>query len=379
MEEVDALYCLTTGLNLIPGQFDPRCVIFGLEGLYDKILMLVTVLYEMLSIVGLVYCLVCVYKWMFPAEKKVKYKKKHVFITGGTSGLGLALAKLFAKRGAHVTMTGRDQERLDKAVAEVSAVAKYESQKIGGSIMNFEAHASLNQSSSVDPVQVAQKERGGVDILICCAALHHTSPFGSLSQIRARNIMDVNYWGTFEAISKVLPGMKKKGSGHIVAISSHCAVRNFEGYSAIAPTKMAVRGLMETLHAEYSETDLKFQLYHPIPMKTKGREKEQLTKPQMTKDHESILYEDEEEPEEVAEHLVSTMKTERFYTTNGSGLFWMEIAGQSTGWTTCGINKIVIFLTRQLASWIHLFLDTSKGAWRKAVKEATKEKKGKKK
>ena len=170
-------------------------------------------------------------------------------------------------------------------------------------------------------------------------------------------------------ISLFLPSMKERDSGHIIAISSHCTVRKFEGYTAINPTKMAVRGLMETLQAEYCETNVKFQLYHPTPMKTKGREKDDLKKPAMTKAHEDLLYEDEDqEPEDVAQHLVSTMDKGHFYTTNGSGLVWMEMVTQSTGWSTCGVSRIGLFLTRQLVSWIHLFFDSPPRDYREYVR-----------
>lgn len=344
--------------------------------------MLAHVITEILNIVGFIYLLTYIYRWLYPQVKNTKYKntkykKKHVFITGGTSGLGFALAKLFAKRGANVTITGSDESRLTAAVAEVTAVAKYESQKIGGAVQNFEPHAvTATDNPSKNTTGAAIEEKGPVDILICCAGRGTLGSFESIDQTRARNIMEINYWGTYRTIAEILPSMRKRNSGHIVAISSHCTVRSFEGYSAIAPSKMAVRGLMETLQAEYCETNVTFQLYHPTPMKTKGRKMEDLSKSEMTKAHEEYLYSDEDQkPEDVAENLVLTMESGGFYGTNATGLMEMEIVAQSTGWTTCGISRISLFLSRQLASWIHLFFDTSMDAYRKVVSEEIKKKK----
>jgi 3-dehydrosphinganine reductase len=361
MEQVGKFYCLTTGLNLIPGQFDYRCWI----PLYRGVMYIAQFVGDLLSWVGFVWAVIYLYKWMRPSVKKKKkarkYRGKHVFITGGTSGLGYATAKLFAKRGANVTITGRSQDTLDKAVAVIMQLAKYGSQKVGGTLVDFEAHSS-DKLALGTRINACVKNRGPVDILICCAGQSKMGAFGSIAETCAENLMTINYWGTYKMIAQILPSMKERNVGHIVAISHHCATRTFEGYSAVNPTKMAVRGLMQTLQSEFSKTDITFQLFAPLPTNTKGRTRENLTKPKMTKGFEDYLYE-MEEPEQVAESLLDAIQSKDFYATSGSALFQLQMM-EGGHWTNS--SRLVAFLGRQLMSWIHL-LDSPPTAMRKVV------------
>ena len=364
MEQVDKFYCLTTGLSLTPGQFDYRCWI----PLYRFIMCIADFVGDVLSCIGFVWAVLYLYKWMRPSDKKKKGKKhsgEHVFITGGTSGLGLATAKLYAKRGANITITGRYQTTLDNCVAELTQLAKHGSQKVGGTLVDFEAHVSDKLALGIS-IKASVKERGPIDILICCAGQSRMGAFGTVAESCAENLMTINYWGTYKTIAQILPSMKERNKGSIVAISHHSTVQTFEGYSAINPTKMAVKGLMETLYSEFSETDIIFQLFTPLPMITKGRTRENLTKPEMTKGFEDYLY-DTDEPEEAAQWLYDSMQTELLYisSTSGGALFQMQVVGGNV--IACQ-DKLVSFIVRQIMSWVHLF-DISSTAMRGVIME----------
>ena len=94
--------------------------------------------------------------------------------------------------------------------------------------------------------------RGAVDLLITSAGVAHPGYFEQLPLDVFESQMDLIYFGTLHAIRAVLPAMLARGRGGLVGVASAAALVGVFGYGAYAPAKYAVRGLMETLHAEYS-------------------------------------------------------------------------------------------------------------------------------
>ncbi|WP_447008132.1 SDR family oxidoreductase [Saccharothrix isguenensis] len=165
----------------------------------------------------------------------------HAIITGGSSGIGLAIARLLASRGASVSLVARDVERLDRAARELEA--------FGGGVAT--ASVDVTDEEGVNRVFADLVERQGpCDVLVTSAGITHPGYFGELSPEVFRRVMDTNYFGTLWPIRAVVPQMVERGRGSIVGISSLVGMYGTFGYTAFSPAKFAVRGLLESLRDE---------------------------------------------------------------------------------------------------------------------------------
>lgn len=146
------------------------------------------------------------------------YKNKHVMVTGGSSGIGLELAKEYLKRGAKVTIVARDRQRLDLAENELIQIA---STTIG---IDRVLTVSLDTASSPGNVRNvlanSLKEFGDVDVLVNCAGTSIAGEFDALDDKEFEKMLKINVLGSIYPTRAVLPGMKKKGKGRIVFVSS---------------------------------------------------------------------------------------------------------------------------------------------------------------
>ncbi len=158
-------------------------------------------------------------------------------ITGATSGMALATAKLFVEEWAYVFITGRNQERLDKAVKEV-----------GKNITGVQGDAG--SLSDLDRLfETVKKEKGRIDILFASAGIGELNkPLGSITEKGFDDIFNVNVRGTSFTIQKALPLMKDGGS--IILNSSIAGVKGFPGTTVYSASKAAVRSFARTWTAE---------------------------------------------------------------------------------------------------------------------------------
>ncbi|MEU0094488.1 SDR family NAD(P)-dependent oxidoreductase [Kribbella sp. NPDC006257] len=170
-----------------------------------------------------------------------KVRGAHAIVTGGSSGIGLATARLLVAGGASVSLVARGADRLDQAALALGL-------GLGGTVRTAAVDVS-------DPVALRSAfegffaEGGPCDILVSAAGLARPGHFLELGDEVFRQMMEVDYFGTLQAIRLVAPGMVARGRGSIVAVSSGTALLGFFGYTAYAPAKFAVRGLMEALRA----------------------------------------------------------------------------------------------------------------------------------
>jgi NAD(P)-dependent dehydrogenase (short-subunit alcohol dehydrogenase family) len=170
-----------------------------------------------------------------PGSKKLE--NKVAVITGATSGMALATAKLFVEEGAYVFITGRRQGMLDKAVKEIS-------KNITGVQGDAGNLADLNRL-----FETVKNEKGRIDVLFASAGYGEISnPLGSITEKGFDDTFNVNVRGTLFTVQKALPLMKDGGS--IILNSSIAGVKGFPGTSVYSASKAAVRSFARTWTAE---------------------------------------------------------------------------------------------------------------------------------
>ena len=206
------------------------------------------------------------------------YDGKHVIVTGGSSGIGLECAKIYAKKGANVTIIARDKARLSKAVDEVEA-CKVEGRRI--------LSISVDVSSSQEAVNLAiascLRESGSADVLLNCAGISVAGEFDKMDSADFERMLRVNVLGSIYPTRAVLEGMKLKGNGRIVFVSSQAGQAAIHGFSAYAPSKWALRGLAEALQMEVKPFGILVSVAYPPDTDTPGYKEEMITKPEITK------------------------------------------------------------------------------------------------
>lgn len=165
---------------------------------------------------------------------------KVVLVTGGTSGLGLAIAGAFASARAQVVIVGRDQDRLDAAARAA-----------GGRIraMTFD----LSQTDRIPAfVETVLAMTGRIDALINNAGINMKKPAGSVTTAEYETIVRTNQTAVFALSREVGKQMIRQGSGSIIMISSmasHYGIPNVVAYTA---SKAAVEGMTRALAVEWS-------------------------------------------------------------------------------------------------------------------------------
>jgi len=209
---------------------------------------------------------------------QVNFKGENAIITGGSSGIGKATARLLARYGANVFIVARRQQRLNAALDEIVAERNHADQI-------FRAFsADVSQYEQIKAVVDAVVESGySPDILINSAGIASCNYFDQLTLDDFRRTMDVNFFGTVNTIKAVLPYMKEKRSGHIVNVSSVAGIVGVFGYTAYGATKFAVRGFSDALRMELKPYNIHVSVLFPPDTDTPQLQEENKTKPLETK------------------------------------------------------------------------------------------------
>ncbi len=207
-------------------------------------------------------------------------------MTGGSSGIGLATARILAERGARVSLVARDEGRLDEAARAVAGArsAALPSTTEGAAGIVGVARADVRDRAELQAaVDRLTEDLGPCDILVTAAAdTAHPGYFEQLDDSVFREQMEVDYFGTLHSVRAVVPSMIARRRGHLVLVGSVAALIGVFGYSAYAPAKYAVRGLAETLRVELAPYGIVVACAYPPDTKTPGFERESVLKPPET-------------------------------------------------------------------------------------------------
>ncbi|GMU78899.1 MAG: putative short chain dehydrogenase/reductase [Acidimicrobiia bacterium] len=200
----------------------------------------------------------------------------HVLVTGGSSGIGLAVAEQCVDRGSAVSIVARDAGRLAAARDALTGRRR-------------DARAASAPADVADPAALREAIRslidaqGPIDVLVTSAGYAHPGQFTELDDAVFRDQMEVDYFGTLHAVRAVVPSMIERRRGHLVLVASTVAFVGIYGYSAYAPAKHAVRGLAESLRPELKGHGIVVSCAYPPDTETPGLARENEHKPDVTK------------------------------------------------------------------------------------------------
>jgi NAD(P)-dependent dehydrogenase (short-subunit alcohol dehydrogenase family) len=191
---------------------------------------------------------------------------KTVLVTGASRGLGLEVARQFARAGAHVAMAARDEAALVEAGHVVARERVATKQRIGCDYV-----ADLADPSQVDTLaSEVWDDFGGVDVLVNNASIQ--GPIGPLEKADFdawRRVFDVNLFAAARLCQRLIPSMRERGGGKIVNVSGGGATGPRPDFSAYALTKVAIVRLTETLAEELKGQNIDVNAVAPGPMNTR--------------------------------------------------------------------------------------------------------------
>jgi len=200
------------------------------------------------------------------------FKGINVFITGGSSGIGLALGRVLAARGANLIIFARDRQRLDRALADLQARATGPEQGLGSMSLD------VSDCAMVSRVMARARERWGPPaVLINCAGFARPGRFESLSPSQMQATLHTNLAGVMHTTAALLPHLARPG--YIVNVSSLAGLIGLYGYSDYCAAKFGVIGFSEALRAELWHRGITVSVLCPPDTDTPGYRRENQAKP----------------------------------------------------------------------------------------------------
>ena len=167
-------------------------------------------------------------------------KGKIIVITGASSGIGEAMARLYSQMGAKVVLGARNEEKLS-LLAQIIRAEGGEAAYIATDVTKEEDCKRL--------IDKAVEQYGGVDVLICNAGISMRAVFDDVEMSVLHRVMDVNFWGTVYCAKYALPYLQKS-KGSLVGISSIAGLHGLPGRTGYSASKFAMMGLLETIRIE---------------------------------------------------------------------------------------------------------------------------------
>ncbi len=171
---------------------------------------------------------------------------KVVIVTGGSSGIGKAIAEAFGSRGSKILITGRNQNDLDQAVTEL--------RQKGIDAHGFQADVSREEDNQKMATE-ALFRFGRIDILVNNAGITMRALFEEVELEVVKKVMDINFYGVLYATKYCLPEIiQNKGS--VIGISSIAGYRGLPGRTGYSASKFALNGFLEVLRTEMLKKDV---------------------------------------------------------------------------------------------------------------------------
>jgi 3-dehydrosphinganine reductase len=209
---------------------------------------------------------------------KIKdFTGKTAYITGGSSGIGLACAETLAARGANVLIMARRPDQLEIAVRQITKNRILEKQRFSAVQLDVS-----DKDRVADSLARAVKEFAPPDILINSAGVSFPQKFEDIPFEKYDEIMRVNLYGTWNTISNLLPYLKQS-HGYMVNVSSVAGYIGIFGMTAYSASKFAIIGFSEALRSELKRFDITVSVLCPPDVDTPMLERAGRIKPEETK------------------------------------------------------------------------------------------------
>ena len=182
-----------------------------------------------------------------------KLSGKVAVITGGTTGIGLATAKLFVSEGAYVFITGRRQKELDEAVKE-----------IGDNVTGVQGDVS--KLPDLDRLYETVKAKGRIDIVFANAGVGDFAPLEKVTEEHFDRIFNINVRGTLFTVQKALPLLNDGGS--IILTSSVAGSKGTPAFGVYGASKAAIRNFVRAWTVELKDRGIRSNVLSPGPTDT---------------------------------------------------------------------------------------------------------------
>ena len=185
---------------------------------------------------------------------------KIAIVTGGTKGIGRAIAKSLAGAGAHVAITARNEAEIATAVSQLNSAGSGRVTGYVCDVRNYEDVKSVFEEFA--------KESGGLDILINNAGVGIFAPVESMSPDDFRAVLETNVFGVFYCCHEAIPLMKQRGGGYIINISSLAGANPHPQMAAYNASKFGLNGFSEALMQEVRHDGIKVSYIMPGSVNT---------------------------------------------------------------------------------------------------------------
>ena len=183
-------------------------------------------------------------------KNQTYFKDKVIVVTGASSGIGLAAAKLFGSCGAKVVMAARSLEKMEAMAPEV-----------GKEVLCVRCDVSVEQDCKA-LVEKTVERFGRIDILVNNAGLSMRAMFKDLDLVVIKRLMDVNFWGTVYCTKYALPYLLA-ARGQVVGVISIAGYSALPARCAYSSSKYAIRGFLDTLRIEHLKDGLNVLVFAP--------------------------------------------------------------------------------------------------------------------
>lgn len=180
----------------------------------------------------------------------MKIQDSVVIVTGASGGIGLAVAKALADKGAKVVLAARSEEKLKALEAEIP-----NSYAVPTDMRTFSDIQNL--------IEKTQEKFGRIDALVNNAGQGLMAGIESIDMKEYRDVMELNVFSVLEAMQLVIPVMRKQGGGTILNVSSMVSKNFYPGLAAYASTKYALNALSLTAREELKKDTIVVSVFHP--------------------------------------------------------------------------------------------------------------------
>ncbi len=249
---------------------------------------------------------------------------KLALITGGSSGIGLEVAKQLAGRGSHVAILARRQDQLEIAKSEILLCQRNPDQQVH--LISADI-ASFDQTNKI--VSKFMDEVGVPDILVNSAGIVVPGKFINITFKQYSDMITVNYLGMVNLCKLVIPEMVKRHTGYVVNVCSMAALFPLYGYTGYAGSKYAVRGFTDSLRQEMRLLGIDISIVYPPDTNTPQLRGEIPNRPAITQalaETNSVV-----EPELVARTILRGMERKKYVILPGTEAKILARAGYLLG------------------------------------------------